>query len=692
MTLFAPRAAALVLTLFSATGSLRAQPAVPLVTLDPYISVWSLTDRLTDDWPKHWTNNSMGVSGMVRVDGKAFRWCGPTPRDIPAAQQLRRDISPTTTTFTFAANNIELTVLFHTPVEPDLPLAKLATPVSTISFSASTTDTKPHNVEVYIDLSGEWCSDSPNDQVSWSRLRASDLDVISMGTTDQPQLRAVGDWKKIDWGRVYLAADHADAQLAASGHDRSRMAFARKGEALDHDDARMPRAVSDDWPVLAAVVNLGRIVDAPSKNVVLMHHVVIGYDDVRSIELFERPLRPLWACDPSADILSVMRDARKELSNPAHQPASDRLVAEATRVGGPEYTKLVTLAYRQVLAGHKLACDWDGTPLMFAKENTSNGCISTVDVIYPASPFYLYHDPEMLKASLRPLLMYAASPRWKFPFAPHDLGTYPKANGQVYGGGESTEDDQMPVEESGNMLIMLGALAMLEGNSDFSKPYLPMLEKWATYLQQNGLDPANQLCTDDFAGHLARNANLSAKTCVALGAYAELLRLAGHDADAKKWHAVAQDFAQRWTTLAAGSSATVLVFGGPADKETWSQKYNLVWDKVLGLKLFPDSIFEREMAFYKTHLKTYGLPLDSRMTYTKLDWSTWTACLTVRRSDFDAIMKPTYDWLNASPPPSRVPLPDWYETTDGKNKGMFTRTVVGGVWMPLLMQRMKTGW
>jgi hypothetical protein len=317
--------------------------------------------------------------------------------------------------------------------------------------------------------------------------------------------------------------------------------------------------------------------------------------------------------------------------------------------------------------------------LFFPKENFSNGCIDTVDVFYPSSPLFLLLNPKLLAGSLEPVFEYASMPRWEFNFAPHDLGRYPRADGQVYGGGEKTEENQMPVEESSNMIILTAALAKAGGDASLARRYWGTLTKWARYLQEKGLDPENQLSTDDFAGHLAHNANLSVKAIVALGAYAQLAEALGHHEESVAYRRIAQDFAKRWAGMADVGDHYALAFD---KKDTWSQKYNLIWDKVLGMDLFPAEVPRKELAYYYTHQNEYGLPLGNRSEYTKLDWIYWTASLADSREDFDALIGPTWKFANESP--SRVPLTDWYWTQDAKQRGFQARSVVGGLFMKML--------
>jgi hypothetical protein len=301
------------------------------------------------------------------------------------------------------------------------------------------------------------------------------------------------------------------------------------------------------------------------------------------------------------------------------------------------------------------------------------------------SPQFLLFGPSLAKSFIEPFMNYAASDRWKFPFAPHDLGTYPDANGQVYGGGERTVENQMPVEETGNLLILIDAVAKIDGNAEFAGKYWPQLEKWAAYLKDKGFDPENQLCTDDFAGHLAHNVNLSAKAICALGAFADLCKMRGDTAQSDEYSKLAHEFAQRWVKEADDGDHYRLAFDRPG---TWSQKYNLIWDGILGLHLFPAEVARKEMDFYKKEQNKYGLPLDNRKSYTKLDWETWTATLTQDRSDFEAMVDPIITFLNETP--DRSPMTDWYETKTAKKVGFTARPVVGGVFAQMLYS--KTLW
>ncbi len=353
-------------------------------------------------------------------------------------------------------------------------------------------------------------------------------------------------------------------------------------------------------------------------------------------------------------------------------------MADLDKAGGAHYAELCALAFRQCVAAHKLVADKDGSPLYFSKENFSNGCIDTVDVTCPSCPFFLLLNTKLLAGQLIPILDYASMPRWKHAYAPHDLGTYPKANGQVYGGAEKSDRDQMPVEECGNMLLMMAALAKTDGNADLAQKYWPLMSKWANYLKDKGLDPENQLCTDDFAGHLAHNTNLSVKAIVALGGYALLCDMVGKSDEAASFRKTASEMARQWVKMADDGDHYRLAFDRPG---TWSQEYNLVWDKLLGLNLFPPEVGRKAIAFYKTKQNKYGLPLDSRKAYTKLDWTVWTATLADDPKDFHALVEPLYRFANESR--SRVPLTDWYWTNDAKQAGFQARSTVGGIYIKL---------
>jgi len=387
--------------------------------------------------------------------------------------------------------------------------------------------------------------------------------ALKIGTQEQPVLERTGDNRRIDWGYAYLAAPEGPGVSSVAASDKAaRGEFVKSGRLPEKDDTKMPRPAEKDWPVLALAFDLGEV-----RQDAVARHLSIAYDDGYSIELMEQRLRPYWRRQ-GMTAEQLIETAEKEL--PALRERCARFDANLSKAleqaGGPKYERMAVLAYRHSFAAQKIVADAQGNPLMFPKENFSNGCISTVDVIYPAAPIFLYLNTALLKAQLKPVLDYAASPRWKWPFAPHDLGTYPKANGQVYGGGEKTEENQMPVEESANLLLLLAGIAKADGNAAFSQTYWPVITRWAEYLEQKGLDPENQLCTDDFAGHLAHNANLSIKAILALGAYAQVCDAAGQPDATTRYKALAQSMAAKWvpwrtTAITIGSPSTSPALG-----------------------------------------------------------------------------------------------------------------------------------
>jgi Domain of unknown function (DUF4965)/Domain of unknown function (DUF1793)/Domain of unknown function (DUF5127)/Domain of unknown function (DUF4964) len=665
-----------------AASSAQAQerpPVVPLVTHDPYFSIWSMADRLTDVNTRHWTGVDQPLAGLIRIDNIAYRYMGADPRQLPAMQQISLAVTPLHTIYTFETAGVRLQVTFFTAAFPN-DLDALSRPVDYLTWSVTSTDSRPHEVDLLLDASPVIAVDTNDQDVTWGRSAVPGMQVLRVGSRDQRLLNREGDNLRIDWGYFYLAVpDQPGVALATVSNAIQN--FLASGTVGQTDDMDMPREPRNRAAHLAVAFHVQATPAGP-----VTRHVLLAYDDSYSIEYLGRKLRPYWRRDgQTAAAMLALSEAQYPHLEEVGKHFDAELTGDLARAGGKDYAWLATLAYRQTFAAHGFAADVDDTPMLFPKENFSNGCISTVDVLYPSSPFFLFFNPALLEAQLKPVLEYSALPRWKFPFAPHDLGTYPLADGQVYGGGELTEENQMPVEESANMLIMMDALGRAQGNQHLADQYWPQLTKWADYLLTDGLDPANQLSTDDFAGHLAHNANLSIKAIEGIDAYAQMATKLGKKDIANKYATSAKQMAAQWAVMALDGDHYKLAFDKPG---TWSQKYNLVWDMLLGMDLFPASVRKTEMAFYLQHLNQYGLPLDNRADYTKLDWELWTATLSDEPGQFTALMDPIAKWLRETP--TRVPLGDWYDTKTGVALHFQARSVVGGVFVKALADKKLT--
>jgi hypothetical protein len=538
-------------------------PAVSLVTSDPYLSIWSAADRLTDDATRHWTRREQPLVSLIRIDGAVYRLMGNEPRHLPVLRQAAVRVFPTRSVYDFDDGHIHVTLTFLTPGLPE-DLDVLARPLTYLTWGVRSVDGIEHAVSIFDSTSALLAVNTPEQKVEWVREAMGGLTVLRVGTIDQTLLQPAGDDTRIDWGYAYVAAPTATSTAAAGSDTALFQSFVERGTLPDRDDTRMPRAANDQPLSLAIAFQLGSVGARP-----VSRHLMIAYDEIYAIKFLGRKLRPFWrrnGATPS-DLLQAAERDYAQLVKRCEQFDLE-LMADLTRAGGARYAQMAALAYRQALAGCGMAADANGQPLFFTKENSSNGCIATVDVIYPAAPQFLLMGPAYAKALVAPALVYSTSPRWKFPFAPHDVGVYPQANGQVYGGGESStnEADMMPVEESANLILLCAAIARMEGNAGFSAPWWPQLSRWEAYL------------------------------------------------------------------------------------EKMSQRY--------------------------------GVPLDSRTRLTKTDWSVWSATLASDQADFEAIVSPIHDYLNATT--ARLPFVDSYVTDDAGSDGMRARPVIGGVFIKML--------
>ncbi|WP_432824483.1 glutaminase domain-containing protein [Dactylosporangium sp. CA-092794] len=659
-------------------------PATPLAVRSPYLSTWLRADNLPGNWPTFWAGAVTAITGIVRVDGQPYVFMGAPSGGWPLATQTALVVTATRSTFTITAGPVRLEVEFLSPVDP-ASLRRQSVPMSYLAVTVFSADANTHQVSLYADVSGEWAHGDRTKQIGWSTQVTGTQRAHTFQPTAPSVLAEVND--QASWGTVVFATDEVAGLTWQTGADTTvRAQAANSGSLPNTADGNQPRAINASWPVFAFNRALGAVGPAGSGPVVF----VIGHVRTPAVSYLGANLDPWWRTQWATwqDMLAWFRADRDPAR--AVSAALDAQVDAWARqaVGGAasagQLAALCALVVRQAFGGTELV-NRGGAPWVMLKEISSNGDFSTVDVIYPAFPAYLQLAPRWLELLLAPLFDYTEVQGFNKPFAPHDLGVYPNAFGRI---GQDEED--MPVEESANMLVMVAALLRrmpADRASAYASAHYAKLKQWADYLVANLPDPGNQNQTDDFTGFIAHSVNLALKGIVGIGAMDAIARRAGQGTS---YAATARSYIAQWASMAQNSGNGHLKLTYDGADSTWSLKYNGFADRLTATNLVPAAIAAEEAAWYLQNVHAYGVPLDPRHTYTKVDWELWTAAfLTGQAAARDTLIGKAYTYANTTA--SRVPFSDWHDTDSGNQTGFAARPVMGGALALLTLRHTPNG-
>ena len=687
----------------------RLLPSYPLFVKDPFFSIWSPCDELNGGDVEFWTGLKRKMYGVVYANGKAYTFLG---RKICGEdlKQVNVNIGAFTTDYEFTCDLFDLAVSFISPLTPD-DLTLLSCPVCYMSYKI-TPKTQLHDVKVALAIGDSICYDKVAMPVHGGVMTLPQGQTAWFGLKKQLLMSQAFDSSAAEWGYWYLTAQHAALTDEGGVCD-----FYEHGVANNRNGAVKYILAYNSYELITGE-ECGKM--------------TLAFDDVLSINYFGDYLKGYYFRN-GANIYDAIADAwdsydliMKKLTD------FDGDLKTKTAKYGDDYLTVLYAGLRQSVAAHKLVADLDGNVLFLSKECHSNGCIATVDVSYPSIPLYLLYNPELVKGMMRPIFKFADMPVWNYDFAPHDVGTYPHCCGQIYAYCERTfasnekadngdtmfvnctndrqgnEYDvpynypmlyampnphgkmykfeyQMPVEECGNMLIMVAATLAADGDLTLAKKNFKTLKAWVKYLKKYGLMPGNQLCTDDFAGHLDKNINLSVKAIVGIRAFAYICDKLGKTTDSLYYANLAGEYAAKWREKCYKEGSPIpLTFDGG---DTFSLKYNMAFDVLMGFGLFDKEVRESEVDAYIARSNQFGVPLDSRAGFTKSDWILWAATLTDDIEKRKKLVAPVAEFLRKTP--TRVPFSDWYETVSGRQCGFQNRTVQGGLFILLLADEGK---
>ncbi|KAL4980869.1 hypothetical protein BDW66DRAFT_699 [Aspergillus desertorum] len=585
-------------------------PSYPLAVRNPYLSTWMPSDQvqtLPYAEPQFWTGQSLTWSVMARIDNRTYSLMGITNpgNKIHPAVVRAAEYTATHSVFKLAAGSVRFTLDFFSPISPSNYLRQ-SLPFSYLTVTIS--DGHASNVQVYTSIDARWTGEEQNTVRSFHR----DGTTVAYSLNVKDAIPYTENSDMATWGEVLLSSrqvPHSELSFSSGRRGQVRSQFVNNGKLSNSDEPRVPGGI------FAFSHDLGTFSGERSVN------FAVGYVRKEAINYLGKPYTGYYRAHypNTSKALSHFFD-----DYPAAVVESEivdaEMAAQAVVAGGSKYADIVSLSARQAWGGIDLTIPDDSLDtsevLAFVKELSSNGNLNTVDVIMPAFPMYYVMDPDYIRHLLEPMMRYLAAGRWQLPYTIHDMGThYPNAIGH-----DDQKAEPMPIEECGNLMVLVLAYVRATGDSAWADQYIDILKKYADYLVENSIDIELQLSSNDAAGPLANETNLAIKAAVGLKAFGELSGL-------NEYSRVGEERASLFFNQGLGTDETEshFVLQYPNQPTSWKIPYNLYPDVLFDLKTFPKRAYQMGNTFFRSVRAEYGVPLDNRQDWAKSDWNMWLA-------------------------------------------------------------------
>ncbi len=666
----------------------RQLSAYPLFVKDTYFSIWADNEEINKHNPIYWVGNKKVMRAYIETDGKKLVFFGEGGNELVQTSIKTEGYS---TVCLFESETLDLKVEFLSPLFID-DLEMLSRPVCYLRYEILPKK-RIKQAKIVFELEERIAYDTTLDERRKERVHGAVLafekfETAYVGLERQMLLSACNDSVGADWGYWYVSGDNCYIK----------------------EENNRKFAVGENY------FPSGFVTGEKTEG-----FFMLGFDDIIALNYFGRPLVGYYFRNGK-----TITDALEEAYLDAYQTFAraenyKSIYNQEWLSHGENYAKLCHASLIQTLGAHKLAYDYQtGKTLFISREHSSAGCAGTLDVSYPSAPLFLRYNPELLRGMLEPIFAFAKTKVWENkPFAPHDVGMYPLCYGEFYSlkneGGKYVDGiacmpwdsdlrhvtlpkiyqvkkdmdyyamhRAMPVEESSNILLLAYSAYLEDGKTELLQEYYQIMKGWADYLVENGKSPSSQLCTDDFCGRKDKNINLTIKAVLGLYAFAKICKTVGKDGSF--YEKTAKELASFVEMFCKEKPYMPATFADEHD--SYSLKYNLIFDIYFRSNLFSKETFAKEVECYRSRMQPYGVKLYSEMKVdsTKSDWMVWVACFSLdnsyREEIYTSIIRSMQDTK------TRVPFSDWYGVTDAEPcECVFrARSVQGGLFMPLIIK------